>query len=465
MSQMERSVAGTSSRSSHVPEVVDPALRSPVASIKQAILHPDARTRHMAIHYFADTYATDRSIMPLVIEALEKYGRGDEAYMTIGIASNLPQTADTIDWTLEELGSGHDSLSENYWFNLERVLFSADPQLLQPRFDDIAALARPGARDIIAERIDMLSWDAGRCWCELEQHCEEHQSVTYANEAGLGRAGWIVKALARHDVDEERVLGLLRRQVAPEEDSPMKWMEPMVVALAGRLRLESTIPLLIDKMQLDDDVLQPECENALIHIGGDDPVRAVVAAFADAAWTLRISATGVLRAIHSDLAVQSMLELLRHETDPDLKCFLRSALLAQFSPAAIEPARHWLLEQGSRNPERSALRDNLLRVCDVLGRTIPEYEKWKADQKQNEQERLRIAEKSKSDPMKGLLHAMERFTDEKPSEMVEEDEEPAADPIGDTPPPSIRSSRQHVGRNDPCPCGSGKKFKKCCMRK
>ena len=23
--------------------------------------------------------------------------------------------------------------------------------------------------------------------------------------------------------------------------------------------------------------------------------------------------------------------------------------------------------------------------------------------------------------------------------------------------------RERVGRNDPCPCGSGKKFKKCCM--
>ncbi|MBC8391880.1 MAG: SEC-C domain-containing protein, partial [Deltaproteobacteria bacterium] len=22
-----------------------------------------------------------------------------------------------------------------------------------------------------------------------------------------------------------------------------------------------------------------------------------------------------------------------------------------------------------------------------------------------------------------------------------------------------------VGRNDPCPCGSGKKFKKCCLKK
>jgi preprotein translocase subunit SecA len=23
---------------------------------------------------------------------------------------------------------------------------------------------------------------------------------------------------------------------------------------------------------------------------------------------------------------------------------------------------------------------------------------------------------------------------------------------------------RHVGRNDPCPCGSGKKFKKCCLQ-
>jgi uncharacterized protein len=30
-----------------------------------------------------------------------------------------------------------------------------------------------------------------------------------------------------------------------------------------------------------------------------------------------------------------------------------------------------------------------------------------------------------------------------------------------TPPPSF-SSAQKIGRNDPCPCGSGKKYKKCC---
>jgi preprotein translocase subunit SecA len=28
-----------------------------------------------------------------------------------------------------------------------------------------------------------------------------------------------------------------------------------------------------------------------------------------------------------------------------------------------------------------------------------------------------------------------------------------------------RRSQPKVGRNDPCPCGSGKKYKKCCMKK
>jgi preprotein translocase subunit SecA len=28
----------------------------------------------------------------------------------------------------------------------------------------------------------------------------------------------------------------------------------------------------------------------------------------------------------------------------------------------------------------------------------------------------------------------------------------------------VRRSSQKVGRNDPCPCGSGKKYKKCCGR-
>ncbi|NEU98252.1 SEC-C metal-binding domain-containing protein [Bradyrhizobium uaiense] len=32
-----------------------------------------------------------------------------------------------------------------------------------------------------------------------------------------------------------------------------------------------------------------------------------------------------------------------------------------------------------------------------------------------------------------------------------------------TPTEPVRNPLRHVGRNDPCPCGSGKKYKKCCL--
>jgi len=29
----------------------------------------------------------------------------------------------------------------------------------------------------------------------------------------------------------------------------------------------------------------------------------------------------------------------------------------------------------------------------------------------------------------------------------------------------VRNAAKKVGPNDPCPCGSGRKYKKCCMQK
>ena len=46
--------------------------------------------------------------------------------------------------------------------------------------------------------------------------------------------------------------------------SPMKWMEPLVVRLAGQAHLESTIPLLVTKLLEDGgDILNEECAEAL----------------------------------------------------------------------------------------------------------------------------------------------------------------------------------------------------------
>lgn len=41
-----------------------------------------------------------------------------------------------------------------------------------------------------------------------------------------------------------------------------------------------------------------------------------------------------------------------------------------------------------------------------------------------------------------------------------EDEEPLPPPVE-----PIRREGAEIGRNDPCPCGSGKKYKQCCLGK
>lgn len=58
-----------------------------------------------------------------------------------------------------------------------------------------------------------------------------------------------------------------------------------------------------------------------------------------------------------------------------------------------------------------------------------------------------------------------------PQEIFEKFEKPNLKPLPDKPFEFDGSNvidmkcRQKVGRNDPCPCGSGKKYKKCCLEK
>ncbi len=52
-----------------------------------------------------------------------------------------------------------------------------------------------------------------------------------------------------------------------------------------------------------------------------------------------------------------------------------------------------------------------------------------------------------------------------PSEISDQQQSAIDGTQGDGKPKPIRNQTPHVGRNDPCPCGSGKKFKNCHMKK
>ncbi len=454
-------------------------MRLPEEKIQEAILHPDLMVRDMAARYFAKSYSLDPSIMTTVIKAVETYGRTD-AYQLIGSSRDLPQTEDTIAWVLDELNDRRCDQYANYASNLSMVLVQADPALLLPRESSIYE-ARHFLADLcdpIEERLQMTSWDEATCWKSLEELCEAGKDKQYINEFNLGRANHIVEALARHGQQcEEKVRALLSQKIDDYRHNPMGWLEPLAVRLAGQAHLESTIPLIVAKLHEDGgDLLNDACPEALSRIGTPAVLDAVAAAFPGASHHFRLYATGPLEHIHSDLAVEKCLNLLGQEKEDDIRMQLAHALLSHFAFEGIEAARLLLVNRPLDFDSRG-LRNDLLVTATLMDERFPEFEEWRAAEKAEKEEHQRMVEKFKGDPRALLLYGLSKLTGQ-PMPDLPQAKPPAPRaprptpllPRPSSPAPRLTPHRKPegqttVGRNVLCPCGSGKKFKNCCMRK
>lgn len=440
-------------------------MRYPEDKIKEAILHPDIEVRDRAVMYFAKSFSTDTSLMPLVIKAVETFGRDNEAYRLIGAARELPQTADTISWVIDELNDEQTDKFENYAYNLSMLLVDADAALLLSRESDILEARHFLAelRPPLTDRLRMLSWDEATCWHKLEEFCEEGKDKRYTNEVNLSCANLVVEALARYGQEcEPKIRDWLAVKVDDYSNHPMKWLEPLVVRLAGQAHLESTIPLIVAKLLEDGgDLLNEECAEALTRIATPAVLHAVAEAFPASPQHFRIYASNPLERIHSDLAVEISLKLFAEEKDGHIRRELAHALLCQFAHEGIEIARSLLVGRELDFNDKG-LRTFLLETCTLTGERFPEYNEWLATEKTEKDEHWRRVKELEGDPNRLLLFALEKLTGQKAPDMPK-----AKPPVM----PSLRPSltrkpnvREKVGRNDPCPCGSGKKFKNCCMR-
>ena len=432
--------------------------------IKAAIQHSDTEIRQRAIRYFSASYSTDPSIMPLVIKAVETFGRQD-AYHLIGFSRDLSQTEETIAWIIDELNDEESNKHENYVYNLSMVLVQADPALLLPRESDIfeARHFMRGLHTPIVERLRMLSWDEATCWQELEEFCEAGKDAKYVNDVNLGYANLIVEALARYgDACEPKVKAVFDVEVDDYSHHPMKWLEPLVVRLAGQANHESVIPQIVARLHDNSDLLGKECADALIRIGTPAVVHAIAEAFPTAERHFRIYAVNPLENIHSDLAVETCLKLIDTEKDQLIRNNLGYALLSQFAYEGIEPVRQLLIGK-KLDFEGKGLRGELLDTCVIMGERFPEYDEWLATKKAEKEEHRKSVEELKGDPAGLIKYALEKLAGKKLDDLPKPKPALPSASASSLSFPLQQASKQKVGRNDLCPCGSGKKFKKCCL--
>jgi uncharacterized protein YecA (UPF0149 family) len=123
--------------------------------------------------------------------------------------------------------------------------------------------------------------------------------------------------------------------------------------------------------------------------------------------------------------------------------------LGQFATEAIEPVRQIVL---SSPPSReiSELKQTLLTVATITGESIPEADQWREEARKEEEYRSQW-----SSPEFPVVDATGGYVEQTTVERK----------MRQSTLPSTWFHSKRVGRNALCPCGSGKKYKKCCLHK
>jgi len=105
------------------------------------------------------------------------------------------------------------------------------------------------------------------------------------------------------------------------------------------------------------------------------------------------------------------------------------------------------------------VRWHLLSACKLLGERFPEFDAWLEDSK-NDCEYRKAWYAKNMPPLDAdkFWNQQDQASIDTSLDLADDDEESAL-------PLTFVRRDERVGRNDPCPCGSGKKYKKCCYGK
>ena len=426
-------------------------------------------------------------IVPILPQAVVFRERDERPILGIGFRHHthylnlLPQTDQTLGWVTAELQHDFQAPPEDkhfYFLDLSRLLCRADIRLAAQHEPEILRAPHFGAqeRSAFRERLEMLGWDAEKCWQALHHLCEANKDKNSSMEFDLGHALRIIEALARQPHGYHgQVVAVLTQEVHDFRHDVRKWLQPLMAILAGEMRLEAAIPSLVGNLGHPYSFLADQSMFALAKIGTEEIVFLVCDQFPGASRDFRLWASDLLGKIHLDVTVQRVLELRPDETELIIRINLSEALIDHFSTEGIEPARQ-LIKQHKLTPDVRRLQSNLIACCKIMETRFPEFDMWEADAKkaaQDERTKMQELRKMASEAggdMEHLIQKLSAQVAEKQAEVRRLEAELAEEKqlLARKASPRLMSASAkpaRIGRNDSCPCGSGKKFKHCCMKR
>jgi len=291
-----------------------------------------------------------------------------------------------------------------------------------------------------------------------------------------------VEAVSRHDMCNRRVLDWLERKDVPLDDADFEDFIPVLLDIVAKNRvLEAREFVLNGISKADKSYLSEGYHEAFVSIAEEGDWEPLYSRWKESPkqyrWFLDLLiakpskkrleiALDMLRIVGRDTSdsplITFLLENYVKESHPVI-----AALLDGDTPSVYYWGGHTveLVVSGMINPDSLADFDRWLQTAEEI--------EWNLEEQRFQYTEERLREKDFADfedddedfddddapylptPSK-IRELMGRFSG------MSDDEDDFDDKFGPAKP--LQNVEPRTGRNDPCPCGSGKKYKKCCLK-
>ncbi|WP_257967915.1 YecA family protein [Peribacillus deserti] len=260
----------------------------------------------------------------------------------------------------------------------------------------------------------LVNGEEDQVWEEYGSHLAQLEAQETYDDALYRKTKLIAKTIAKKGwVDDNEIKFLLNENLNGDW---FNFAGIFAVYWIGLLKKNEYINLLAGMLSREEeDLLMVEVADTLNQFQNDDVIKSVL----PYARQGNVYALSVLAETKSSLAVMELKKLYQQFTQPEDKELVIEALAHQLSLEG-RPEIDQFMKNESYQAVMIDLEKTVYGFYKLAGIVHPRLEYWK------------------------------RAAEQKELSYQEYVNKPAV------------TEREKVGRNDPCPCGSGKKYKKCC---
>ena len=418
------------------------------AQVIPFLTHNDYAVRYHAAKFLADAHDPAPATADDFWRAIDLHGMMRDEFTFEGGLTHLaavPCTDAALTRLLQEIAARPAALC---MLHLTQALDDLPFDLLRARWEDISSSAGipDDSKKHLETRLDLASRPLELLWDELMEHAASVSEKNWGEFDGSVSVR-LIEALARHpEPFGPRALETL------SDESVIDWREPFCLDLVGEMRYEPALDILLEKLR-EEDGQNDLAREALVRIGTVDVIRRVAELFPHEGSDFRLPATGVFGDIKRPESEAAVLALLPGEEDDQIQTFLAMALCDLCSREGVEVVRRMAID-GRIDESVFEPEELILTVGQMVGYEPPEAAKWRKLVARREAE------------LRQTRARMAHLTAENDSALKATEKPKPPRPLPDFEPAPVPEQRDvpRVGRNDPCPCGSGKKYKKCCLK-